>query len=150
MHLNKPRQQQCRQQSMMPTPERPDIPIGNEAGEFQFQRHEKRRQNRQKYMIGRKDCVQGKFKGAPEPNRDLFLYRVDHETCVEDIRLFLRDYVKIISLECLSHPDAKFKSFKLTVPMSDFAKLTMNPDVWPKDVRVRRFKERSNQVQKVI
>ena len=39
-------------------------------------------------------------------------------------------------LQCLSHDNAMFKSFKLTVPKSEFADL-FDGNIWPQGIRVR-------------
>jgi len=44
-----------------------------------------------------------------------------------------------ISVECLSNPNAKFKSFKLTVSVSKFQQL-LNDHIWPDGIRVRAFR----------
>ena len=53
-----------------------------------------------------------KFRGAPEPDRHLFICRLESDTDVADK-----------SVECLSNPNVKLKSFKLTVGVSKFQQL---------------------------
>ncbi len=49
----------------------------------------------------------------------------------------------VCDLVRMSHDDAKYNSFKLTVPVTEFEKL-LEPDVWPSGVRIRRFREKQN------
>ena len=51
---------------------------------------------------------------------------------VSEMRFTVRD------LQCLSHDNAMFKSFKLTVPKSEFADL-FDGNIWPQGIRVRKF-----------
>ena len=73
------------------------------------------------------------------PMRDLFIYRVERTTDISDIRQHIVDNgFTIIDLQCMSNQNAKFKSFKLSVPISEFSDL-FNPSIWPQGVNVRRF-----------
>ncbi len=79
------------------------------------------------------------FKGAPAPDRLLFIYRVAKDTDADEIKNFLvarqftvRDFVQT------SNENARFKSFKLTVPVSEFGKL-FDENLWPAGVRVRKY-----------
>ena len=78
-------------------------------------------------------------KGAPERNRDLFMYRVDSSTELQHLRDYLLDRnIKVISLECVSKPGSKYKSFKLSVPLSEFQGL-FDSNLWPNGVHVCKF-----------
>ena len=103
------------------------------------QRKKLKRQN--KIVTGNKTTTHGNFSGAPDPQRDIFVYRVKPEAEVEDIRKYMEDYdVQVINLTCMSNVNAKYKSFKLTVGLSDFKRLLLNEeDIWPARVRVRKF-----------
>ena len=82
----------------------------------------------------------GKFKGAPEPQRDIFLYRVDKECDVEDIKLMLRgNNCEPKEIKIMSKEEAKYRSFKLTVGVSSANTLLDDSFPWPHGVRVRRF-----------
>ena len=86
-------------------------------------------------------CSKGQsvVKGAPEPSRDLFIYRVDTATALEDLKQYIVDHgFAVRSLEMMSKPDAQWKSFKLTVPRSQFDSL-FDSNVWPEGICVRRF-----------
>ncbi len=106
------------------------------------QRKEEKRRVR-KVVIGNKSTADGassiRFKGAPEPERSLFIYRVTGDTHIDDIHDMLSQYkFTVLSLECVSHPESKYKSFNLTVPISQFNSL-YNEELWPHGVRVRRY-----------
>jgi len=101
-------------------------------------RQEKRRQ---KVITGKNRApVQfGSFKGAPEPSRDLFVYRVDKAVEQTDILQYLQSQsIDVRDLRCISHEDARYKSFKLTTKMSDIDNL-FTDSFWPSGVKVRRF-----------
>ena len=51
---------------------------------------------------------------------------------VEDQNVIVRD------IDCVSHLSAKFKSFKLSVSVSDYNNL-LDDDVWPAGIMVRRY-----------
>lgn len=79
------------------------------------------------------------FRGAPEPQRELFIFRVHADTVDDEIK----DYaigvgVDVLNIECVSHPNSKFKSFRLTVPASQFRSL-FDEELWPVGVRVRKY-----------
>jgi len=57
-----------------------------------------------------------KLRGGPEPNRHLFIYRVESDTDFADVIQCLDgENIPHKSVECLSNPNAKFKSIKLIV-----------------------------------
>ena len=75
-----------------------------------------RRNESRKRNIVKGTATTQNVKGAPEPTRDLFIYRVDAETeSVFD--LVKSNGFKVLSLKCISNPAAKYKSFRLTVPV---------------------------------
>ena len=79
------------------------------------------------------------IKGAPERTRYLFIYRVDKSTDDKDVEDHIRNHeFTVKSLSCISNDESKFKSFKLTVPVSEFKKLFDNT-LWPNGVSVRPF-----------
>jgi hypothetical protein len=82
----------------------------------------------------------GGFKGAPTPSRSIFIYRVSKDTELNELRTYIADLgVKDIRyLDCVSHVDAKFQSFKLTVPVNDHKEL-LDGSLWPEGVRIRDF-----------
>ncbi len=84
------------------------------------------------------------FRGAPEPDRHLFIYRAENDMSVNDVEIYLNNQnISYKSIECLSNPNAKFKSFKLTVSVSKYQQL-FNDDIWPNGIRVRPFRSPKN------
>ena len=64
------------------------------------------------------------FTGAPEPSRDLFIYRVSPDARLEDLWTYIEHVgVNIIKLVCMSNDNAVFKSFRLTTTVEHFNKL---------------------------
>ena len=95
--------------------------------------------HRRKIITGNATSCAGRFKGAPEPNRDLFIFRVHPSTDISDLRVYVLDAgFDVRALDCISNAKAKYKSFRLTVPASQFADL-FNESLWPSGVRVRKY-----------
>ena len=98
----------------------------------------KQRQKTNKIIKG-KSKSSGGVSGAPEPSRHLFIYRVSKETDNNDLHCFISERkFTVRDLNCISNPDAKFKSFKLSVPMSQYDAL-FKDDMWPEGIMVRRY-----------
>ena len=84
------------------------------------------------------------FRGAPPPKRDFLISRVDSSTDEHDIRDFLYfNAINNFDLIQVSHVNALFKSYKLSVNLPD-KDIVLSPDMWPKNVCVQRFRERGN------
>ena len=49
--------------------------------------------------------------------------------------------MKDVQVECVSDEKAKFKSYKVTVPKTQFENL-FNEELWPEGVRVQSWRER--------
>ena len=113
--------------------------------DFSFPRREVQRQRQDERR--RRKVIQGyarggntRLKGAPAPSRDLFIYRVDSDTTVVDVRDFIQNWGHAVrSIQCVSNHNSKYKSFKLTVPASDLDGLFCDTFPWPEGVRVRMF-----------
>ena len=87
----------------------------------------------------------GRFQGAPEPKRDLFVYRVSKECEPDDIRAMLKaKNCEVEDITVMSKAEAKFRSFKVSLKVSLVATLLSEEFPWPLGVRVRRFYKRSN------
>lgn len=113
--------------------------LGFQVPGYERKKQQRRSKQRQNFITGFASSLAGKFKGAPEPSRDIFIFRVDPDTGVEDLRLHLRDMdVSVRALNQVSNPSAAYKSFRLTVPKSDFD-ILFDPSLWPEGVRVRRY-----------
>ena len=74
---------------------------------------------RKQFITGNSSSKPGNFKGAPEPSRDLFVYRVDNETTASQIKNHLTDHgFNVRDISCVSNALSKYKSFRLTVSIS--------------------------------
>ena len=117
-------------------------PHRSEAGSYHYSSyHQKKERQKQKRVVQGKGNSKCGVKGAPEPSRHLFIFRVHKDTSLDDMKNHLIDSVEgldIRDLGCVSHTDAKFQSFKLTVPLPQFDQL-FNDELWPDGVRVRQF-----------
>ena len=116
------------------------IPIREE--EFVIPKDHIRRQHcreRKNIVHGTGQGASSNVRGAPEPSRFLFIYRVDSSTDTDDLHDHITDHgITVRALECVSRPGSRFYSYRLTVPMSHF-KLLFEPSLWPKGIRVRKF-----------
>ena len=103
----------------------------------------KRRMRKARVITGRSTPNDDdKFKGVKEPDRHLFIYRVSKDCEIADIRAKLQPHCEVRNLLQMSHTDAQFRSFKLTVPESAAWKLLKNSFPWPHMVKVKQFRER--------
>ena len=111
-----------------------DFEIPREVRRKQQQKENRRR--REITGTANRDC---RTRGAPEPSRHLFISRVSEETNIEDLHTDISELgFTIRDLSCVSHNEAKFKSFKLTVPKSEFGDL-FDGSLWAQGVRVRPY-----------
>ena len=58
----------------------------------------------------------------------------------------LKDFIiskgfTVVQFVCVSHDEAKYKSFKLSVPKDEFSRL-LDGGMWPENILVRKFKSR--------
>ena len=112
---------------------------------FEIPAYHKKQQRRAANNVAKRKTVSGNAKniknliGAPEPNRDLFIFRLDGKTVLNDLQNYIKERgFSVRSLKQMSKPESQFKSFKLSVPVSEFEAL-FDPDLWPEGVCVRRF-----------
>ena len=76
---------------------------------------------------------------GPQPGRHLFIYKVDKNTALNDLKDYIRENgFTVCDLECVSKSESKFLSFKLTVPISQF-KCPFYPSLLPEGLRIRKF-----------
>ena len=109
---------------------------------FEFPTEEKkkrRRINNRKAVTGTLKRSNGKLTGAPEPSRDIFVYRVSKGTSEDDIK----DYIACSDISVrgvckVSKSEAKFDSFRVEVKISDLHRL-LDADFWPIGICVRRY-----------
>ncbi|ELU07910.1 hypothetical protein CAPTEDRAFT_209881 [Capitella teleta] len=94
------------------TPPRPER---NDPSEWKQQRP-RNRPRRRTPLVGKADGAACNFRGAPPPLRHLFFSRVMKDVKGEDVKDHLKRCapdIDVSSVECVSHANAKFKSFKL-------------------------------------
>ena len=132
----------------------PDVPADDEAQKvdkdkdnvdgFMFQRNQLRKDRRHQRNIVTGTSGNVRLRGGPPPVRDFFVYRVMKPADEDDVAECLRENnIQFESVLRVSKEEAKFCSFKLTVPLTD-SKRVMEPDVWPEGVRIRKFTTRPN------
>ena len=101
-------------------------------------RKNRRNETRRKHVIQGSRAF-GNIRGAPEPLRHAFIYRVSDETTTDKMHGHIREMgVDINSIECISNANARFKSFKVTTTVSKFDEL-FNPEMWPTGICVRKY-----------
>ena len=104
---------------------------------YVLKRERQQEAKRRRVIIG--SAHSSKVQGAPEPERHLFIYRVNQSTTTDHLRAHIQNHGFTVKfLECISKPVSKFKSFKLSVPVSEFSKL-FDCSIWPEGIRVRKF-----------
>ena len=117
----------------------------NDADEFHIParaaRRERRKETRRsKTITGRRQHGEGRFRGAPEADRDLFVYRVDPDTVTTDITELVTSVgYEVRKIQCIYNPNAMYKSFRLTIPVSQYTSIYSDEFPWPDGVKVRRF-----------
>ena len=105
----------------------------------------RRMQKRQRVVLGTASPSSSLVKGAPPPRRDFFVFRLDKSTTAEQLLMYLNDKdVSPIDAVEVSHPHSKFKSFKVTVSITNAEKI-LNPECWPRGIGVRRYRAARNQ-----
>lgn len=81
----------------------------------------------------------GSLKGAPEPSRDIFVYRLLPEIDESMVGKHMLDSnVQVRDIKQMSKEESRFKSFQITVTRPDLPKV-LKPNFWPEGVCVRRF-----------
>ena len=110
---------------------------------FRFQHQENRRLKRQqtrKTVVGTRVTVGG-LRGAQAPGRDIFVYRVEQEADEHEIEEYVKDNgIETRGVALVSHRDATYKSFKITVAVNDIDKV-LAANFWPEGIMVRKFRK---------
>ena len=109
---------------------------------FLYQPREVRRMRKQQShsaVVGTREA-NGRFRGAQAPSRDIFVYRVENDALESEIECHVKDNgIVPRSVETVSHADAMYKSFKLTVSVNDMGKV-LDADFWPEGIMVRGYR----------
>ena len=100
-----------------------------------YRKHHSRQRHEQKH-----------FRGAPEPQRDIFVYRVKYRSELDIASYCKKKGILVRDCTLLSHPAAKFKSFKISVLLGQ-ANLVLNYNFWPKGIKAKRFVDRKKESQ---
>jgi hypothetical protein len=88
---------------------------------------------RQRFITG-SGMTQSRIKGAPEPARDLFIFRLENCVTCKDLMDFIESLnCKVRELRCVSN-----ENVRLTVGKSDYEKL-YDDQIWPEGVRIRKY-----------
>ena len=124
---------------------RRDIVTDTDNG-FVYQPREVRRLRKQQThtaVVGTRSA-NGRFRGAQAPSRYIFVYRFENEASASEIESHVKDNgIEPRSVVTVSHADALYQSFKLTVSVNDVAK-TLDADLWPEGIMVRRYRTQSS------
>jgi len=114
---------------------------------FEVPRYLRRKEDRKRdrHTVTGSATVSGTVRGTTIPrSKNLFISRVDKTVSTEDMASFIRSKdIEIINLECVSHADARNKSFKLKVNKEDYVKL-YDSHIWPEGICVRSFRQKRN------
>ena len=103
-----------------------------------------RRSEHRKRNIVKGSAASGTLHGAPEPNRDIFVYRVDSKTKCDDLKEYMEEKsFKVMNIELKSNSQSRYKSFKVTIPVSQMP-LIFDEGKWPEGVCVRKFYQPRN------
>ena len=82
------------------------------------------------------------IKVAPEPSRDIFVSRLHSDINSDKLKNYLESKnIVTRNVECISHPDSKSRSFKLSVPKSMF-KTVFDATLWPEGISVKKYYSR--------
>ena len=90
--------------------------------------------------------IQRNLRGAPEPQRDVFVYRVNYGSELDIATFCKKKGILVRGCTLLSHPAAKFKSFKISVLLGQ-VNLVLNENFWPKGIKAKRFVDRKKESQ---
>ena len=77
------------------------------------------------------------LRGAPEPSRDIFVYRIRQGNNQDTMTRHMHtNDVTVRSVEQVSNADSKCMNFKVEAKLSDL-ETVLSPDFWPEGVCVR-------------
>ena len=111
---------------------------------FEYPADQRRRQRKKtsgtrKAVTGTSLVSSGKLRGAPEPSRDIFVYRAVKGTLERDIEEYLCEHkIAVRKVTLSSNEEAKFASFKVEIKASDM-RTVFDADFWPIGICARRF-----------
>ena len=113
--------------------------IGFQKPKYMLKNERRSEARKRRVIVGSGPAASGSVQGAPEPERHLFIYCVSACTSTEDLKAHVVGHKFTVKyLQCISKEGSKFKSFRLSVPVSKFPKL-FDSSLWPQGIRVRKF-----------
>ncbi len=121
-----------------------DGSTGVTSDEFKLPRYAQRKldRNNLRQVVRGTAPATGSLRGAPinPPNRDLFIYKVQKNVDNNELKnsISVKGFT-IVEFKCVSHNEANFKSFQLTVPKAEFSRL-FDANIWPEGICVRKFR----------
>ena len=80
------------------------------------------------------------MEGAPHPQKIIFINRVAKGNSRTIVNFLSKNNIKSQEIEMVSHPDAKYKSFKFKVFKNDLNKV-LDKNFWPDGLNVRMWKQ---------
>ena len=82
------------------------------------------------------------LRSTPRPNRDFFVYRVHKDDGEKQLHEYLTGKnIEVVNLEKISHEDAKFNSFHLSISI-DYAATVLDSNFWPSGINIRKWTTR--------
>ena len=91
------------------------------------------------HIIGNNNTNVGNLRGAPPPPRDIFVSRVvDGDTKLMTDFLKMNN-VNINDIQMTSHPESKYKSFKINISVYDKEKV-LDPEFWPFGIKCEMWR----------
>ena len=95
---------------------------------------------RKRRAIGCGEASVSGFEGAPPPLRHIWVSRV-HRGTTETLSTFIeKQQVKVFYNEKVSHENAKFSSFKISISKNDLSKV-LDDSFWPQGVQCQPWRE---------
>ena len=84
------------------------------------------------------NCIINECTGAT--SRYIYYYNKLHCDVTKDkmYNYLISKNLKVLHLHCVSHPDAFSKTFKLSVPKSQYS-LVFDPSLWPGNISVKNI-----------
>ena len=118
---------------LLRTPDIKQIDPANDDDEG-FQLYESRSARRRRLQN------ESPFEGAPLPQKIVFVNRIAKGNSKTIVNHLNKNNIKSQEIEMVSHPDAKFKSFKVKIFTNDLNKV-LGRDFWPSGVNARMWKQ---------
>lgn len=116
------------------------------ADGFEYPKDQRKRKRRQ-VVKGKKDAKDGGLRVAPEPSRDIFVYRLMKDTTeVEVTEYMTKNEMVPRAVTKVSNQNSKLASFRVEVKAS-LLKAALDPNSWPENVYVRRYWKRNTDVE---